>query len=833
MKKKSLIIISTATLLCLSAGGTIAFTLNKKKAKSAEAYTAASISDVTTIDLNDCTEPQIRNYYSSLTSITDDSERQGTNLLKNLKPILKNNQTYYKYDGGNLWAMYEITDRDWTKSPASAISGYNSTTNKINGYSYGSSATSSGTNPYIHALYVNREMDNQMRAWTLDGVNDNHGDNGEWCIDQEHVWPKSQGFNASGKGGARGDPMHLWPGDSDVNSSLHGNQFYGYVNITSSTKAGKWSYGKDNYVGKSLTLGSGDNVFEPQDCDKGDIARAIFYMVARYNYLSGSDTDDIDQNNPNLEIIQSNDTLTSYTSSTTTTGKMGILTDLLEWHHADPVDQFEIHRNNLLYKNYTHNRNPFIDFPEWVDFIWGTATYNGRRYESYDNTPTGAADPSSDTVYGYNPTGDVSVTGVSVSPTSTIIGVGGTVQLIETITPKKATNKNVAWTSSNPGVATVNNSGLVTGVADGNTTITVKTVDGNYTATCSLSVSASYVATTGISVSPVSATIDVGDTENLTATISPINASNQNVIWSSNKTHVATVSDSGVVTGIAGGVATITATSQDGGYTATCQIKVNAGESEIDIPIGIDASSGATYSATVNAQTAMKVGKSTSPKEGAVSVTVGAGAKRLSFYAVGWSGKSVTLSISTDNTDVTITPSSVGLVDSSAATGSGTTFTIEIDDATMLHNIMLEGVDDETTFVITSTSSEKRFIIWGATYSTSSNTEHILNSISIETSNVKKIFVMNETFTTAGLVVTANYSDGTTDEVLPTSVSDPDLTTVGSKTVTVTFNGKSAAYTINVVASAATSITATAARDYTVGDTIYKEDKEIIFKYQM
>ena len=404
MKKRTVIkVTSLGTLLsvCL-ATGIVTFVANNKCFQKAEAYSASSLP--TTINLNANTEEEIRNYYSALDSLPE-SEKTGTNLLKNLKEILKNGQKYYSYDSGsNIWKMYEITDRDWVKSPASAISGYNASTNTITGYSYGSSASNKGMNPYLHALYVNRSVDNKMHAWARESDDTtSHGNNKEWGIDREHIWPKSHGFEDEAQGGARGDPMHLWPGDSDVNSSLHSNEFYGFVNITSGTKAGKWSYARDNYVGTSLTLGttiSSDEVFEPQDCDKGDIARACFYMVARYNNLSGSDSDGIDANNPNLAFIQDNTSPTSgYMSSTTVTGNMGILTDLLEWHHLDPVDDFEIKRNDILYRNYTNNRNPFIDYPDWVDYIWGTVTYEGRNYQGYDSTPTGVADRLTDTIH--------------------------------------------------------------------------------------------------------------------------------------------------------------------------------------------------------------------------------------------------------------------------------------------------------------------------------------------------------------------------------------------------------------------------------------------------
>ena len=407
MKKTTVTKITSLGVLlgvCL-ATGVIAIMGINQELKPVHAYTAKSVTSIKNIDLNEVSEQDVRNYYSALDSLPE-SERKGTNLLKNLKPILKNGQQYFKYDGANLWAMYEITDRDWAKSPASSIPGYDASTNRITNYSYGSSASNPGTNPYIHALYVRRTDENLMHAWARESDSTvSHGNNKEWGIDQEHIWAKSQGFNAEGAGGARGDPMHLWPGDSDVNSSLHNDQMYGFVNITNTTKHGKWSYATDNYVGTSLTLGtsiSSEDVFEPQDCDKGDIARAIFYLVARYNYLSGEDPDGISSDNPNLEIVQDNTVRAGYTSDATNTGKQGILTDLLEWHHLDPVDDFEIKRNDILYRNYTFNRNPFIDYPDWVDYIWGTATYDGRNYQSYDNTPTGAADRLNDSVHEFS-----------------------------------------------------------------------------------------------------------------------------------------------------------------------------------------------------------------------------------------------------------------------------------------------------------------------------------------------------------------------------------------------------------------------------------------------
>ena len=482
-------IISIGLLALFGVGLSSGINFTKEGVKEASAYSTSPLP--TTIDLNDSTASDIRNYYKDLNSL-DSSERQGNNLLKNLKEILKYKQNYFSYDSGSsVWQMYEITDRDWEKSPASSTTygTYDSVNNVINNYSYGVSASKSKNNPYIHALYINRNVENLTTAW------DNHAQD-EWGINREHVWPKAEGFETSAAGGARGDPMHLMAGNGWSNN-IHSNYYYGYVKTSVSyTDCGdKYSNQRGNLRGVSKTLNSG-TVFEPQDCDKGDIARAIFYMVARYNYLSGSDSDGIDSNNPNLELVNNVSDWSSkgYDSTTSKTGKMGILTDLLAWHHADPVDEYEIHRNNLLYKNFTNNRNPFIDFPEWVDFIWGTATYNGSTYQSYSSVPTGYATPSSDTINGYNEGGQPqvlpTVDSVSVSPASLNVTVGSTGNLSATVNVSNGASQDVTWTSSNTNIATVNSSGVVAGVAAGNATITVRSVyDNTKYATCSVTVS--------------------------------------------------------------------------------------------------------------------------------------------------------------------------------------------------------------------------------------------------------------------------------------------------------------------------------------------------------
>lgn len=749
MKKRTLGIGLLLSGFALTLG---AFLIPSNKVEEAKGYTASSLP--TTIDLNDTSAANIRSYYSSLNSLAT-NQRQGTNLLKNLKTILKNGQKYYSYENGtSIWQMYEITDRDWDKSPASSTTygTYNSSTNKITNYTYGTSSSSSKNNPYIHALYINRDVNNQTTAW------DNHNQD-QWGINREHVWPKAEGFDTSGAGGARGDPMHLMAGNGYANN-IHSNYYYGYVKTSASyTDCGsKYSNQSGNLRGTSKTLNSG-TVFEPQDCDKGDIARSIFYMVARYNYLSGSDSDGIDTNNPNLTLTQniSDWSSSGYTSSTSTQGKLGVLTDLLAWHHADPVDEYEIHRNNLLYTNFTNNRNPFIDFPEWADFIWGTASYNGTTYQSYDSTPTGYATPSSDTINGYNSgsSDPVSVTGVALNKNSTSVEVGGSEVLSATISPSNATNRAVSWTSSNTNVATVSSSGRVEGVAEGNATITVTTSDGNKTATCSVTVTAAS-----------------GGGEIVSDTIS---------FSKSGSTDTVTTGYSLVVTN---GKADNT----NGFYYDK--------SSTVGLDLDLKKDSGRIWT--------------TSPTSLSLTVTVGGGSTKDPLT------NSVIAYFLDSNGDVIDGSSKV--VTTKVEEKTGTAYTVTMPSANNVSGIRIHH-DKESSYNV-------RIYGFSLTYGSEASTK-ALSSITLDTSDAPTTFNVGDTFSYEGLVVTAHYDDGSDGIVVPTSVSTPSLASSGQKTVTVTYEEndvtKTATYTITVNAVTLTSIEVSGATtSYFVGESFVK-----------
>jgi len=197
------------------------------------------------------------------------------------------------------------------------------------------------------------------------------------------------------------------------------------------------------------------------------------------------------------------------------------------------------------------------------------------------------------------------VTGVTISPTSATIYMGETKTFTATLTPPTASNKNVTWSSSNTNVATVDQNGKVTPKANGTTTITVRTNDGNYTASAQVTVKTKV---TGITVSPTSATINMGETKTFTATISPSTASNKTVNWTSSNTNVATVDSNGKVTPKANGTTTITATSAENSSikasaTVTVQTKVT-GVTISPTSATINMGETKTFTATISPSTA-------------------------------------------------------------------------------------------------------------------------------------------------------------------------------------------------------------------------------------
>ncbi len=290
------------------------------------------------------------NYYSSITS-----SMKGDTLKVALYNIIKNH-TKRSYD--SLEDDMKVTDRDYTLSPLGT----------------------DDDNPYMNLLYA----DYNFNASTARYWGDSDGSfntSGVKVWNKEHIWAKSNGFNTKGLP-AYSDLHHLRASDWKCNNIRSNNPFANVASHTSSTAVQDYTQSRktDNY--------SGGGVFEPRDKDKGDVARALFYMATRYYNGDGS-------GGTNLSLT---------TGTDSSGGKWGYLDTLLAWHEADPVDEFEAHRNDLIYEQFQHNRNPYIDHPEYARAVFKNEpivqpdtlinlTYSGsptktsyREGESFDST---------------------------------------------------------------------------------------------------------------------------------------------------------------------------------------------------------------------------------------------------------------------------------------------------------------------------------------------------------------------------------------------------------------------------------------------------------------
>ncbi|HED11997.1 MAG TPA: T9SS type A sorting domain-containing protein [Caldithrix abyssi] len=197
------------------------------------------------------------------------------------------------------------------------------------------------TNPNnVILIYTGRSQDKSLNA--------SIGNDPDYW-NREHVWAKSHGFpNESDT--AYTDVHHLRPCDASVNSSRSNKDF---------------DNGGDPQGEAPDTYTDSDS-WEPRDAVKGDVARMMFYMATRYE--GDGDYD--------LELQE---------SIPSSGPRFAKLATLIQWHNQDPVDNWERIRNDKIYYNWQHNRNPFIDHPEYVDMIWGSG---GAPKAEPSNHPT-------------------------------------------------------------------------------------------------------------------------------------------------------------------------------------------------------------------------------------------------------------------------------------------------------------------------------------------------------------------------------------------------------------------------------------------------------------
>ncbi|MEK7954248.1 endonuclease [Luteolibacter soli] len=243
-------------------------------------------------------------YYSSTTGLT------GTALKSELNQIIRSHTVIpYTGSGTDVWDALKVLDED-----------PNNSSNVILVYS-GASWPKSDTNG--------------------DG---NTGTSASW--EREHCWPKS--FGVEDTGPDTSDLFNLRSCRRSVNAS-RGNRIYDQANpgSTAPPNCPECLYDPDGTQGE---------IWTPRPSEKGDLARAIFYMAVRYD---GRDTGTVDLELANIANVNN--------------GVFGNLATLITWNQADPVSETERRRNHLIYTQFQHNRNPFIDHPEMVAQVFGSA----------------------------------------------------------------------------------------------------------------------------------------------------------------------------------------------------------------------------------------------------------------------------------------------------------------------------------------------------------------------------------------------------------------------------------------------------------------------------
>ena len=196
----------------------------------------------------------------------------------------------------------------------------------------------------------------------------------------------------------------------------------------------------------------------------------------------------------------------------------------------------------------------------------------------------------------------VAVSGITLNNSTLSLTTGQNFTLQAMLSPSNATNKEVTWESSDAGVAAVSKDGVVTAKKAGKATIVAKAADesGKY-ASCVVTVTEAKKEVTGVTLNKSSLNLGVGGSEVLSATVLPADATNKQVTWLSSTPSIATVSQSGVVTGVKEGTTQISVITADGSKTAICSVTVSGqAQTEPGTQTGgiIDPATGKTASAT-------------------------------------------------------------------------------------------------------------------------------------------------------------------------------------------------------------------------------------------
>lgn len=378
---------------------------------------------------------------------------------------------------------------------------------------------------------------------------------------KEHVWPASwygNGSRTESAGSPGADAHNVWPSASELNSK-RGACAFDELDFSSSYKSyeftrSDWSYGtpgdNDSYVWSTAfgySSGQATDALYPSRGHRGAIARILMYVATRY------------RNNATYPVMLHDQAVTL------SSGRIGKLSALLKWHYLEPPSEWEIKRNNEVASGWHHNRNPFVDHPEYATKIYYHLPEPGQ------SAPTPSVKSVIETY------GDLHE-GIVLDHSSLSLNIGQSTKINVASNPNSET---ITWSSDNLNVATVDNQGNISAISAGTATITAQGTQSS--ATCEVNVidPDAVVLISNLSISPASATLRVGEEVTLNPTISPTSATNKILDWTSSNSGVAVVNSNGHVIAVSQGNVTITAAATDGsGKTATCNLTVTLSESE-------------------------------------------------------------------------------------------------------------------------------------------------------------------------------------------------------------------------------------------------------------
>lgn len=674
---------------------------------------------------------------------------------------------------------------------------------------------------YSDCLFTPTGKGDGKQCGTYSGVCD--------CFNREHSLPKSW-FNE--KTPAYYDLGHIVPTDGKVNGMRSNNVFGECASGYATWGTGKLGKAKAvttmNVKGSStITTTFTGTAFEPADKYKGDFARMYMYMVIRYK----------PGNSNSVDLAAAGEGRTMFNSTDTNYG----LTDysialLMKWHRQDPVSQKEIDRNNGM-ETTQGNRNPFIDYPCLAEYLWGNkagqavtlselvGTFTGS-WTSGDGcpcvgptitSPTGTVNigttNTSNSIYK-----DVTVQGTNLESGSLILTIGGTHGSYFKL-PGGASSTTITKAQAEAGY---------------NITITyTPTANGSHTATLTISgcgVTSHVVTLTGTCTTVYTATwmadgSQVGTSYAASGTRPDVPATNPSnctssrvfVGWTDNENYSG--SGSGLFTDEAP-----TMNTDKTFYAVYADKETSGGGSPVVTTVFSTTSLGSTNTVTtgytVSATASAKSGYyqdgsgtsgvtiyntttpmfTSTPSAISLTVSIGAGSGNLDFsdyvYATLVNGSGTAIGTAVQITNHVTT-----------STGDSYTVSIPTTGITSANGIYLYHTKESgkniryysASLSITTGGSTTTYSNYSTQCTASSCT---LSSITLNTSSVLKSFAVGDAFNYTGLIVTANYSDCENKTVTPTSVSSPDMSTTGNKTVTVSYTEsditKTATYTITV-----------------------------------